>query len=55
MGREAEQGAVDAGKLADLVVLEADPLVDIRNVTRLHRVIKGGIIYDPAELLAGSH
>jgi imidazolonepropionase-like amidohydrolase len=54
LGRDAEQGTVDASKLADLVILDADPLVDIRNVTRLHRVVKGGIIYDPAELLAGS-
>jgi imidazolonepropionase-like amidohydrolase len=54
LGRETEQGTVETGKLADLVVLDADPLVDIRNVTRLHRVIKDGVIYDPAELLARS-
>ena len=53
LGREAEQGTVDAGKLADLVVLDADPLVDIRNVTRLHRVVKDGVIFDPGKLLAG--
>lgn len=53
LGRETAQSTVEAGKLADLVVLEADPLVDIRHVTRLHRVIKDGVISDPAELLAG--
>lgn len=53
LGRETEQGTVEAGKLADLVVLDADPLVDIRNVTRLHRVIKNGVISDPAELRGG--
>lgn len=52
LGRDAEQGTVETGKLADLVVLDADPLLDIRNVTRLHRVIKDGAILDPAELLA---
>jgi imidazolonepropionase-like amidohydrolase len=53
LGRDTEQGTVDSGKLADLVVLDADPLLDIRNVTRLHRVVKAGVISDPAELLAG--
>jgi imidazolonepropionase-like amidohydrolase len=38
------------GKLADLVVLDADPLADIRNIRRIHRVMKGGVLYDPAQL-----
>lgn len=52
LGRETEQGTVEAGKLADLIVLDADPLVDIANITRLHRVIKDGVVLDPADLLA---
>jgi imidazolonepropionase-like amidohydrolase len=35
-------GTVEAGKLADLVVLDADPLVDISNVRRVSMVFKGG-------------
>lgn len=51
LGREREQGTIEARKLADLVILEADPLADIRNIRRVNRVIKSGVVYDPAELL----
>jgi hypothetical protein len=45
------QGTIEAGKLADLVILEADPLADISNIRRINRVIKAGVVYDPADLL----
>ena len=51
IGREKELGTVEPGKLADLVMLDANPLEDIRNVIRVYRVIKGGEVYDPAQLL----
>jgi imidazolonepropionase-like amidohydrolase len=50
MGRAHELGTVEPGKLADLVVLDADPLADIRNTRHIWRVIKGGQVFDPAEL-----
>lgn len=50
IGREKEQGSVEAGKLADLVILDANPLTDIRAVRNVHRVVKGGVVYDPARL-----
>jgi len=49
--REKEQGTVERGKLADLVILDANPLADIKHIRRIHRVLKAGIVYDPAELL----
>lgn len=53
LGREAMSGTIETGKQADMIVLDADPLVDIGNVRRIHRVIKGGVVHDPSQLLAG--
>lgn len=50
--RADDQGTVRPGRRADLVVLDADPLADIRNTRRIHRVVKDGRLYDPAALLA---
>ncbi len=50
LGRERELGSIEEGKLADLVLLEADPLEDIRNAQRIELVVKGGRIVDRAAL-----
>jgi imidazolonepropionase-like amidohydrolase len=44
MGREHELGTVEEGKLADLVLLDADPTQDIANARRVRWVMKGGVI-----------
>lgn len=49
-------GGVAAGKVADLVVLDADPLADIRNTRRIFLVVANGRVYDAearAALIAG--
>lgn len=51
MGRDRELGSLAAGKLADLVVLDADPTTDIANARRVAMVMKGGALYGRAELL----
>jgi imidazolonepropionase-like amidohydrolase len=49
IGKEQDLGTVEAGKAADLVILEADPRADVRNVTRINRTFKGGVAYDPVD------
>ena len=39
---DPEYGALQAGKAADLVLLDADPAADIRNLQRIHKVMRGG-------------
>jgi imidazolonepropionase-like amidohydrolase len=43
-------GTVEAGKIADLLVLAADPLQDIRNVRELDLVMKAGLLVDRERL-----
>ena len=49
-GLERELGTVERGKRADLVLLAADPLADIRNTTRIRAVVHGGRLLDRAAL-----
>jgi imidazolonepropionase-like amidohydrolase len=50
MGR-SDLGAIASGKLADVVLLDADPLADVGNLSRAERVIKAGVVYDPKALI----
>ncbi len=52
MGRDGDLGTLAPGKLADMVILDADPLADIRNTRRIHLVVKGGRVLDPDEIMA---
>ena len=51
LGMEADLGDVAPGKVADLVILDADPLADVKNLSRIHRVVRGGLLFDPDELV----
>jgi imidazolonepropionase-like amidohydrolase len=42
-------GAVQPGKIADLAVLDADPLTDIRNTRRIHTVVTRGRVISPEQ------
>ena len=43
---EMDIGTIEVGKLADLVILDANPLEDIRNTRKIWKVIQGGRVID---------
>ncbi len=50
LGAEDDLGTLEPGKLADIVLLDENPLDDIRNTQSIWRTIKGGWVFDPDEL-----
>ncbi len=51
LGEQDRLGSIAEGKLADLVLLKANPLEDIRNTRQIELVLRGGKVCSPAELL----
>ncbi|WPU95930.1 amidohydrolase family protein [Mucilaginibacter sabulilitoris] len=47
---DKQYGSVEAGKRADLIIIDGDPIKDIRDIRKVSLVIKDGIIYDPIKL-----
>jgi Tol biopolymer transport system component/imidazolonepropionase-like amidohydrolase len=46
LGAEKDLGSLEVGKLADLMVLNSNPLTDIKNTLDIKYVMKGGRLYD---------
>lgn len=51
MDRDNELGIIKSGKLADIVILNQNPLEDIMNTSDIYRVMKGGVIFNPKKIL----
>lgn len=45
-------GTIEAGKLADLIAIDGDPLANIGNTVKVKKVIANGRVYDVAQLVA---
>ena len=52
LGEEAHTGTVAAGKAADLVVVDGDPVKNVRDIEKVEMVLKDGVGYSPQKLVA---
>ena len=50
IGYDQDIGSIETGKLADLIVLNKDPLQDIRNTNSIRFVMKNGEMFEGATL-----
>jgi imidazolonepropionase-like amidohydrolase len=50
LGSAGSLGSIEVGKIADLVLLDADPLTDIRNTQRIRAVVANGRLYRRTDL-----
>jgi len=51
LGLENEIGTIAPGKLADMVLLDADPLADAANLSAVRTVFRAGRVFDPDVLI----
>jgi Tol biopolymer transport system component len=49
-----DSGTIEPGKLADIIMIDGDPLANIGDLHKLRRVIENGRVYEMSDLLSGT-
>ncbi len=52
MKTDAELGSIEPGKLADLILIDGDPLARLSDIRRVQLTVKDGLVFDPAAVYA---
>jgi imidazolonepropionase-like amidohydrolase len=50
MGVDKDRGVIQAGKLADMALIDGDPTKNMSDIRKVSTVLKGGRVYDPAAI-----
>jgi imidazolonepropionase-like amidohydrolase len=48
--RDKDLGTIEPGKLADFILVDGDPTQNISDIRKVVRVVKDGLVFEPAEL-----
>jgi len=52
LSKENEFGTITIGKKANLILLDKNPIENLDNITKIHRVINRGVVFNPVDLIA---